>query len=60
MFSATWGSEGGLEYNVLNFTLMNLTIPEDEITLTIVLYGFDEEGYVDYTKRKVLTYDFTR
>lgn len=60
MFSATWGSEGGLEYNVLNFTLMNLTIPEDEITLTIVLYGFDEEGNADYTKRKVLTYDFTR
>ena len=60
LFSATWGSEGGLENNVLNFTLKNLTIPEGECTLTIVLYGFDEEGYVDETKRKFLTYNFTR
>lgn len=59
--SKTEGSEGGLENNVLNLSIYNgITIPEGKHTLTIVLYELDEEDYIIETKRKELTYDFTR
>ena len=50
-----------MENNVLNLSIYNgITIPEGKHTLTIVLYELDEEDYIIETKRKELTYDFTR
>lgn len=60
-FTADYGSEGDVKNNVLTIAINNgLTIPEGQHTLTIVLYGFDDEGYLDETKPKRITYDFTR
>ncbi len=52
LFGASYSSEGGLEDNVLNLTIMNSTISPGSHTLT--LYFEKEDG-----SYSIVTYDFT-
>ena len=52
LFGASYSSEGGLEDNVLNLTIMNSTISPGSHTLT--LYYEKEDG-----SYSIVTYDFT-